>query len=137
MKGLLLLSLARRELVATAEACLRAAWASDADRPVTPRERSYIEALALWLDEAPRRAAFRLEAILVDHPRDALALKLSHGLRFMLGDQRAMLESLQRHGAAFDDEHPFAAFIRGCHAFALEEQAITTRPSGWAARRSR
>ncbi len=106
----------------TAAACLRTAWASDAGRPVTPRERVYIEALALWLDEAPRRAAFRLEAILVDHPRDALALKLSHGLRFMLGDQRAMLESLQRHGAAFDDEHPFAAFIRGCHAFALEEQ---------------
>ncbi len=122
VKGLLLLSLARRELVATAEACLRAAWAADAARPVTARERGYIEALALWLDEAPRRAALRLEAILPDHPRDALALKLSHGLRFMLGDQRAMLESLERHGAAFDDEHPLAAFIRGCHAFALEEQ---------------
>ncbi len=40
----------------------------------------------------------------------------------MLGDQRAMLESLERHGAAFDDDHPLAAFIRGCHAFALEEQ---------------
>ncbi len=40
----------------------------------------------------------------------------------MLGDQRAMLESLERHGAGFRRRPPLAAFIRGCHAFALEEQ---------------
>ena len=122
VKGLMLLSLARGELVPAAEASLRAARAADETRPVTRRERMVIEALALWLDDAPRRAAAHLESILIDHPRDALALKLAHGLRFMLGDQQAMLDVLQRHGGGFDVDHPLASYVRGCHAFALEER---------------
>ncbi len=121
VKGLSLLSLARGELVAPAAACHKAARRSQDSRPITPRERGYVDALGLWLGGAPRRAAARLESILDDHPRDALALKLAHGLRFMLGDQREMLACIQRHGDAFHDGHPFASFVRGCHAFALEE----------------
>lgn len=123
-KGLMLLSLARAELVAPARDCLDKARDAAAQRPVTRRETMVIEALALWLDDAPRRAAERLEAILLAHPFDVLALKLSHGLRFMLGDQAEMLATLNRHAPGFGETHPLAGFVHGCHAFALEERGF-------------
>lgn len=123
-KGLMLLSLARAELVGPARTCLGLAEAAARLRPVTRRERMVIEALALWLDEAPRRAAERLEAILPSHPHDVLALKLSHGLRFMLGDQREMLATLHRFAPGFGEDHPLSGYVNGCYAFALEERGL-------------
>jgi tetratricopeptide (TPR) repeat protein len=123
-KGLMLLSLARVELLAPARDCLAQARAGAALRPATPRERMVIEALALWLDGAPRRAAQRLEAILAEHPHDVLALKMAHGLRFMLGDQDEMLAVLARVAPGFGDGHPLAGYVNGCYAFALEERGF-------------
>lgn len=126
-KGLMLLSLARRELLGPARDCLARAQVAARLRPITQRERMVIEALALWLDDAPRQAALRLEAILLAHPFDVLALKLSHGLRFMLGDQEEMLASLNRVAPGFPETHPLAGYVNGCYAFALEEQAFYTQ----------
>lgn len=123
-KGLMLLSLARAELVAPARDCLAKAMAAARLRPVTRRETMVLEALAFWLDDAPRRAAQRLEAILLAHPFDVLALKLSHGIRFMLGDQAQMLSTLNRFAPGFGESHPLAGYIHGCHAFALEERGF-------------
>jgi tetratricopeptide (TPR) repeat protein len=123
-KGLTLLSLARGELLGPARDCLASARMAATLRPVTRREAMVVEALALWLDGAPRRAAERLEAILLAHPFDVLALKLSHGIRFMLGDQGEMLSTLRRVAPGFGDHHPLAGFVHGCHAFALEEQGF-------------
>ncbi|MGO4407684.1 tetratricopeptide repeat protein [Bosea sp. RAF48] len=123
-KGLMLLSLARAELVAPARDCLDKARTAALLRPVTRRETMVVEALALWLDDQPRRAAERLEAILLAHPFDVLALKLSHGLRFMLGDQPEMLATLNRFAPGFGESHPLAGFVHGCHAFALEERGF-------------
>jgi len=123
-KGLMLLSLARAELVAPARDCLARARTAALLRPVTRRETMVIDALALWLDDAPRRAAERLEAILFAHPFDVLALKLSHGIRFMLGDQAQMLATLHRFAPGFGESHPLAGFVHGCHAFALEERGF-------------
>lgn len=126
-KGLMLLSLARAELVAPAQDCLRAARAAMAARPVTPREAAVVEALDLWLAERPRLAALKLETTLATHPRDVLALKLAHGIRFMLGDQSEMLACLERVAPHFGDDHPLAGFVAGCHAFALEERGFYAR----------
>lgn len=123
-RGMMLLSLARSELLGPARDCLARARAAAALRPITPRETMAIEALALWLDDAPRRAAQRLEAILLAHPFDVLALKLAHGLRFMLGDQAEMLASLRRVVPRFPESHPLAGYVNGCYAFALEEQGF-------------
>ncbi|MGX1785578.1 tetratricopeptide repeat protein [Bosea sp. NPDC055332] len=123
-KGLMLMSLARAELLGPARDCLEQAYAAVARRSVTRRERMVIEALALWLDEAPRRAAQRLEAVLDDHPRDVLALKLSHAIRFMLGDQKEMLATLHRVAPVFGEQHPLAGYVNGCYAFALEERGL-------------
>ncbi len=126
-QGLMLLSLAKAELVAPAQTCLDAAGAAILRRAVTRREVGYVDALALWLAHEPRRAAQRLEQILADHPRDALALKLSHGLRFMLGDQREMLVTLEGATPHFEEGHPLAGYVAGCHAFALEELGFYSR----------
>lgn len=123
-KGLMLLSLARSELLAPARNCLAKARSASLLRRVTRRETMVIEALALWLEDRPRRAAERLEAILLAHPLDVLALKLSHGLRFMLGDQSEMLVTLRRVAPGFGESHPLAGFVHGCHAFALEERGF-------------
>lgn len=123
-QGLMLLSLARRELTASARGCLARAQIAAVLRPITRRERMVMEALALWLDEAPRQAAERLEAILLAHPFDVLALKLSHGIRFMLGDQAQMLASLRRVAPGFGETHPLAGYVHGCYAFALEERGL-------------
>ncbi|MCU4181763.1 tetratricopeptide repeat protein [Bosea sp. BH3] len=123
-QGLMLLSLARRELVASARGCLAKAQIAAVLRPVTRREHMVMEALALWLDEAPCRAAERLEAILLAHPLDVLAIKLSHGIRFMLGDQAQMLASLRNVALGFGETHPLAGYVHGCYAFALEERGL-------------
>jgi tetratricopeptide (TPR) repeat protein len=120
-RGLLLLTLARAELVATARACLDQARAAMARRPVSWREGMVAEALRHWLDGHPRRAAETLEAILSLHPGDALAAKLGHAIRFMLGDRLEMLAALSRSLPRVQSDHPLAGYLHGCHAFALEE----------------
>lgn len=126
-KGLMLLSLARAELVVAARDCLRTARIAIAARPVTLREAAVVDALDLWLAERPRLAALKLESVLATHPRDVLALKLSHGIRFMLGDQSEMLACLEHVAPHFGDDHPLAGFVAGCHAFALEERGFYAR----------
>ncbi len=120
-RGLMLLTLARAELGAAAADALEAARKAAAARPVTAREAAHIEALRHWVAGSPSRAAATLEAVLVRHPHDVLALKLAHAIRFMLGDAAGMLKVLRRVAPAYGDGHPFAGYVAGCHAFALEE----------------
>ncbi len=123
-KGLMLLTLARPELIGAARDCLAQARRAIAERPATPRETRFVDALATWLDDKPRQAARTLEAVLAGHPQDVLALKLSHGIRFMLGDQSEMLSCLRRVMPRFPSAHPLAGYVSGCYAFALEERGF-------------
>jgi tetratricopeptide (TPR) repeat protein len=123
-KGLMLLTLARPELTGAARDCLATARRAMTECPVTKREAKFVDALALWLADKPRRAAQTLEAVLGDHPQDVLSLKLSHGIRFMLGDQGEMLASLRRVMPRFSSANPLAGYVSGCYAFALEERGF-------------
>ena len=123
-KGLMLLTLARPELMGPAQHCLEQARMAMAQREISLREARVVEALELWLANKPRLAALRLESILDTHPRDVLALKLSHAIRFMLGDQAEMLAKLEAVAPHFGDRHPLAGYVAGCHAFALEERGF-------------
>ncbi len=120
-KGLLLLTLARAELVAQAQACLVTARACAAARPTPERERRYIAALQLWLDGEPARAADVFEVVLSDWPRDALAFKLVQAIRFMIGDIKGMARAGATALATFADSSATSGYVRGCQAFALEE----------------
>jgi hypothetical protein len=122
VNGLMLITLARSDLVPIAADCLKRARLATSNRAVTSREGIFVHALEQWLLDSPRRAAALLEESVADHPFDALAIKLAHTLRFMLGDQAQMLSVLQRAAPKFGQHHPLAGFVNGCFAFALEEQ---------------
>ena len=120
-KGLFYLLLGRRELVAVAEEALATAQAAVAETLPTARERHYVEALAGWVGGAPSRSIVALEAALARHPGDALAAKLSHAVRFVIGDAKGMRRSIERVLPAYTKDNPAWGYMQGCHAFALEE----------------
>lgn len=124
VNGLMLLSLARVDLVSAAIACMDEAWRAQSNRDISKRESMFLQALEQWILDAPRRAAAILESILTAYPCDMLAIKLAHMLRFTLGDQAQMLVTLQRVVPAFGEHHPYAGYAQGCLAFALEERHL-------------
>lgn len=120
-KGLFSLLLGRREMTAVASEALAAARRSAAVRPVSRREGHYVEALAEWLGGRPSGAVARMDAVLAREPHDALALKIGHAIRFVLGDARGMRTALEAVLPAYGPDHPAHGYVLGCHAFALEE----------------
>lgn len=115
-KGLFYLLLGRAELVPAAQLALEAARAGSADS----REAVYVRALRAALQGRLSLAADMLDDLLAIWPRDALAMKLVHALRFISGDAVGMRASLEAIAPQWDD-HPLRGYLMGCQAFALEE----------------
>jgi hypothetical protein len=120
VRGLMLLSLARAELVVEAHAALAEARRLARAEPALISRAAYADALALWLDGKPLAAAAALDAGLERHPADVLAFKFAHGIRFMAGDLAGMRDAARRAAAGFGGM-PFHGFVLGCAAFAEEE----------------
>ncbi len=119
-KGLFCMLLGRPEMVGAARQALDAAREAARQTTPTAREAAYIEALADYLSDRPAAAAVRLQSVLDANPRDALAMKLVHAIWFVLGrpgDMRASVEAVLPHW----DDHPALGYLKGCHAFTLEE----------------
>lgn len=119
-KGLFSLLLGRRELDKTASDALEFAKNSDLENPVSTRERHYISALEAWIDGKPTRSIHEMEQVLRNWPHDALAMKLSHAIRFMLGDLKGMRTSLEDIMHVYAG-HKAEGYLEGCYAFTLEE----------------
>jgi tetratricopeptide (TPR) repeat protein len=117
IRGLSCLLLGRSEMVAVAHQALAAARTAS---PGTAREMAFVAALADWLEGSPTRAAARVQAVLDDHPRDALAMKLVQGILFVMGRPTGMRASVEGVAGAWGD-HPARGYLMGCHAFTLEE----------------
>lgn len=120
--GFFQLLLGRRETVAAAREALARAQAAAHAGGADARERAHVAALETALSGRLFAAADQLDAILARWPRDSLAMKLSHAIRFVLGDAAGMRRSVEAVADAFRD-HPHAGYAAGCHAFALEETA--------------
>jgi hypothetical protein len=88
--------LARRELAEVAYATLARAQQSMALRGATEREALYVKALSEACMGGFVAAIAVLEMVLAAAPADGLAAKLSHALRFMLGDARGCGNRLSR-----------------------------------------
>ena len=121
VKGLFCLLQGRCELNVTAAEALRAARAAAAQGDITPRESRYLAALAAWLVGKPTLAVAEMEAVLDRNPGDTMAMKLSHAIRFVLGDAAGMRRSVEALLPAYALDHPGRGYLLGCHAFALEE----------------
>jgi tetratricopeptide (TPR) repeat protein len=104
-----------------ARQALAAAEAALAKVEATPRERSHVEALRRWTAGDLAGAAECFDDILVEAPRDAIALKMAQYLWFYLGEADAMRASLGRCLFAWDEGVPGYGYILGSWAFALEE----------------
>ncbi len=122
LKGFACLILARHELQAEASLALGEARRALSERDGgTGDERVLVEALALAVEGHFGHAADTLDAGFGDRMAIFLPFKLSHSLRFMIGDGAGMLAASRRMLRDWSEDHAAAGFLLGCHAFALEE----------------
>ena len=121
VKGLFYMMLGRKELVQTARDAEISARVALNHTSSTLRERGYVEALGLWLSGQTYAARDRVEDVLLLHPQDSLAMKISHAISFILGDAKTMRSSVERVLPTYDEKHAGRGYLMGCHAFTLEE----------------
>ena len=88
---------------------------------VSQREKMHVAALSAWCHGDLHRARDLLEQVLIEHPRDVLALKLVHFIHFYLGDVAQQRDSIARVMDAWDDTVPGYGYVLGMRAFGLEE----------------
>lgn len=114
--------LARSDMVASAEiACTKAQTCLARRKSATVSEKALVEALQYAAYGHMRLAAERLELHLQTHPQEFLCAKITHALRFMLGDQRGMLALTSGLLPRLSSDIGGYGFLMGCHAFGLEE----------------
>lgn len=121
VRGISALLLGRRELVEVAQAASDQAQKCLKETASTQREHMWCQALDAWLKGSPLQAIAHMEAAMRLNAADTLSMKLSHAIRFLLGDSVGMLKSIEAVMPAHGTDHPLRGYILGCLAFALEE----------------
>jgi tetratricopeptide (TPR) repeat protein len=86
-----------------------------------PRERGHIEAARAWADGDYQGAADRLDRVLIDHPRDLLALQMGHNADFFLGASANLRDRIARVLPEWNKGVPGYGYVLGMHSFGLEE----------------
>jgi hypothetical protein len=86
-----------------------------------PREHAHSAAVDAWLSGDWSSASALLDDALRQWPTDMLALSIGHQLDFFLGDAANLRDRVGRSLPEFDPAHPHVGFVRGMHAFGLEE----------------
>ncbi|MFP5076163.1 tetratricopeptide repeat protein [Rhizobium sp. YIM 134829] len=125
LKGFANLILARSELVVAAAEALSAARKAMANRDGGTRdEQVLVHALSAAVDGSFATAARRLDQGFEERPATFLPFKISHALRFMVGDAKGMLSASNRVMDVWSEDLPAAGFLLGCHAFGLEEHGF-------------
>lgn len=87
----------------------------------TPREHAHFLGLQAWCDGDLITAVERWEKLLIDHPRDLLALILATNFYFNSGEARRMRDSVARVLPAWTEDMPGFGYVLGRYAFGLEE----------------
>lgn len=121
VKGLFYMMLGRRELVQTAQEALITAKTSLQQTPASARELQFVTALSHSRNGKTRAARACMETVLRTNPQDALALKISHALGFVMGDASGMRHSIESALPHYTEDHAAYGYVMGCYAFALEE----------------
>jgi hypothetical protein len=123
MKAGFLYSLTEPTLLAEGHAHLdRAVLLADAAVGGAPRrERAHLEALRLVRDGRWHAACRQWDELLLEFPRDALALQWAHLWDFYRGDARNLRLRPARALPEWDAGDPLYPHLLGLHAFGLEE----------------
>ena len=119
MKAGFLLSLTEAPQQQQADAHLSRARALAADAP--PRERAHLEAVQQLLEGRWHQACRIWDELLLQHPRDALALQWVHLWDFYRGDAIGLRLRPARALPAWDEGDPLYAQVLSLYAFGLEE----------------
>jgi tetratricopeptide (TPR) repeat protein len=85
------------------------------------RERRHTAAARAWLDGDLETSLRRYADILIDHPRDTLALQVGHIGDFLLGRSAMLRDRVAGILPAWDTRMPDFGYVLGMHAFGLEE----------------
>ena len=120
MKAGFLASLTEASLLAEAQTHLEAARAlTSAHTPA--RERAHLEAVQLVLEGRWASACRTWDALLIEHPRDALALQWAQAWDFYRGDAAALRARPARALPEWDEHDPLYPHVLALWAFGLEE----------------
>jgi len=122
MKAGFLLSLTEPALVPEAAAHLQAA--QDREAGCTPRERAHLAALQQVAEGRWHAACRTWDELLIDHPRDALALQWAQLWDFYRGDAAGLRGRPARALPEWDEADPLYAHVLALHAFGLEESHL-------------
>jgi tetratricopeptide (TPR) repeat protein len=90
----------------------------------TPRERAHHHALRTQQAGDWEGACAAWEAILLEHPRDALALQWAHLHDFYRGDALNLRQRVARVLPQWDESDPLHPHVLALHAFGLEESNL-------------
>ncbi len=97
------------------------AAAEPATQYADEREQKHLRSIRAWLDGDFERSVECLESILIDHPRDVLALQIAHLTDFYLGDANNLRDRVARVLPQYDENTPGYGYALGMYAFGLEE----------------
>ncbi|MEO0751457.1 MAG: tetratricopeptide repeat protein [Pseudomonadota bacterium] len=120
-KGLFAMMMGKKELIASAQEAHQTAQAALARGGATKREQSWCAALECWVQGRPLQAVQCIEAAMRDNPADTMSMKVSHAIRFMMGDNHGLRRSVERVMDAHGEDHALRGYALGCLSFAQEE----------------
>jgi tetratricopeptide (TPR) repeat protein len=104
-------------------AALARARAAHPASTLPAREAGHLAALDAFSNGDLRGAVGCWDALLAQHPRDLVALRVSQFTLSYLGESRRMLDTVARVLPSWDAAVPGYGYFLGCHAYALEECA--------------
>ena len=122
-------AIAARPTLATSVAAIEAAC-PDSNDPA----RRHATAARAWLEGDSALALERYGGIVIDWPRDILALVVAHALDFRLGRRRMMRDRIAQVLPEWDAAMPGYASVLAMYAFALEENGQYRRAERMARR---
>ncbi len=118
-KALALFTTNEKQFVPAAEAAL--AEATRRAERANAREQGLMTATRQFLDGDWDAGCRHLDRVLVDCPRDAMALQVAHLMDFYRGDALNLRNRVSRVLPHWDESVPGFSYVLGMHAFGLEE----------------
>lgn len=118
-KGLALFTMSEKSFLPMIEAALAEAMREPAR--ANERERGLAAATRRFLEGDWDAGCRALDRVLVEYPRDAMALQVAHLMDFYRGDSLNQRNRVSRVLPHWDESVPGYSYVLGMHAFGLEE----------------
>ena len=91
------------------------------EQELNQREKLHLSAVRAWQNNLTNEALKYLSELLIDFPKDMLALRIAHYLYFYAGDAKGLRDSLAHSLRLWGHEERFFGYLLGMYSFGLEE----------------